>query len=105
MLKTFPTGGIHPPENKLTANKAIAYLSIPESVTIPVSQHIGAPAIPVVNKGDYVKTGQVIATWKGFVSANMHSSVSGKVNKIDRSPIAQDISRQPYISMLKVMNG
>jgi Na+-translocating ferredoxin:NAD+ oxidoreductase subunit C len=83
VLKTFPHGGIHPPENKLTANKAIGYLPIPESVTIPVSQHIGAPATTIVNKGDYVKTGQVIATSKGFVSSNIHSSVSGKVNKID----------------------
>jgi len=82
-LKTFPLGGIHPPENKLTANMAIRYLPIPESVTIPVSQHIGAPATTIVNKGDYVKTGQVIATSKGFVSSNIHSSVSGKVNKID----------------------
>lgn len=83
MLKTFPTGGIHPPENKITAGIGILYLPIPESVTIPVSQHIGAPAVTIVNKGDYVKTGQVIATSKGFVSSNIHSSVSGKINKID----------------------
>jgi len=82
-LKTFPTGGIHPPENKLTADKRIAYLPIPESVTIPVSQHIGAPASVIVNKGDYVKTGQIIASGKGYVSANIHSSVSGRINKID----------------------
>jgi len=83
VLKTFPTGGIHPPENKLTANTPIGYLTIPENVTIPVSQHIGAPATTIVNKGDYVKTGQVIATSKGFVSSNIHSSVSGRVNRID----------------------
>ncbi len=83
MLKTFPLGGIHPPENKLTANMVIGYLPIPENVTIPVSQHIGAPATTIVNKGDYVKTGQVIASIKGFVSSNIHSSVSGKVNKVD----------------------
>lgn len=82
-MKTFPIGGIHPPENKLTANIAIGYLPVPESVTIPISQHIGAPATTIVNKGDYVKTGQVIATSQGFVSSNIHSSVSGKVNKID----------------------
>jgi electron transport complex protein RnfC len=82
-LKTFPLGGIHPPENKLTAEIAIGYLPVPESVTIPVSQHIGAPAVIIVNKGDYVKTGQVIAVSKGFVSSNIHSSVSGKINKID----------------------
>jgi electron transport complex protein RnfC len=83
-LKTFSIGGIHPPENKITADKAIAALSIPEVVTIPISQHIGAPATPVVNKGDSVKTGQVIATGKGFVSTNIHSSVSGKINRIDQ---------------------
>ncbi|HPT21759.1 MAG TPA: electron transport complex subunit RsxC [Bacteroidales bacterium] len=83
MLKTFPSGGIHPPENKLTANIQIGHLPVPESVTIPLSQHIGAPATLIVNKGDYVKTGQLIATAKGFVSSNIHSSVSGKVNKID----------------------
>jgi len=83
VLKTFTPGGIHPPENKLSANMVIGYLPIPESVTIPVSQHSGAPATTIVNKGDYVKTGQVIAASKGFVSSNIHSSVSGKVNKID----------------------
>lgn len=82
-MKTFPVGGVHPPENKLTANCPIQYLPLPQSVVIPVSQHIGAPANIVVNKGDSVKTGQVIAESKGFVSAFIHSSVSGKVNKID----------------------
>jgi electron transport complex protein RnfC len=84
VLKTFPAGGVHPPENKITAENAIQVLSVPESVTIPVSQHIGAPASPLVNKGDYVKTGQLIAESKGFVSTNIHSSVSGKVSKIDQ---------------------
>jgi Na+-translocating ferredoxin:NAD+ oxidoreductase subunit C len=83
VLKTFPIGGVHPPENKLTANIPIEYLPVPETVVIPVSQHIGSPANPVVNKGDVVKTGQIIASGKGFISANIHSSVSGKVNKID----------------------
>jgi Na+-translocating ferredoxin:NAD+ oxidoreductase subunit C len=82
-LKTFPKGGIHPPENKLTAGIAIKKLPVPESVAIPVNQHIGAPATVIVNKGDSVKAGQVIATSKSFVSSNIHSSVSGKVSKID----------------------
>ena len=86
MLKTFPIGGVHPPENKLTADIPIEYLPVPESVIIPVSQHIGSPANPVVNKGDTVKAGQLIAAGKGFVSANIHSSVSGKINKIDFAP-------------------
>ena len=82
-MKTFPTGGIHPPDNKLTSAVKITYLPIPECVTIPLTQHLGAPAIPIVNKGDYVKAGQVIAAGNGFVSSNIHSSVSGKINKID----------------------
>ena len=83
MFKTFPKGGIHPPENKLTADKPIVVLPVPPQVTVPVSQHIGAPASPVVEKGAAVKAGQVIAQAKGFVSANIHSPVSGKVSKID----------------------
>lgn len=83
MLKTFPLGGIHPPELKLTSGSPIKQLSFPRSVTIPVSQHIGAPATILVRKGDYVKTGQLIASINGFVSSNIHSSVSGNVSKID----------------------
>jgi Na+-translocating ferredoxin:NAD+ oxidoreductase subunit C len=86
VLKTFPIGGVHPPENKLTADIPIEYLPVPENVIIPVSQHIGSPANPVVAKGETVKAGQVIAAGKGFVSANIHSSVSGKVSKVDLAP-------------------
>jgi Na+-translocating ferredoxin:NAD+ oxidoreductase subunit C len=83
VLKTFPLGGIHPPEFKLTPRSAIKQLSFPMSVTIPVSQHIGAPATILVKKGDPVKTGQLIASINGFVSSNIHSSVSGNVSKVD----------------------
>jgi electron transport complex protein RnfC len=84
-LKTFPKGGVHPPENKMSANAAIEILPVPGQVTIPISQHIGAPAVPAVDRGDSVKVGQVIATSQGFVSTNIHSSVSGKVSKIDKT--------------------
>jgi Na+-translocating ferredoxin:NAD+ oxidoreductase subunit C len=83
MLKTFKKGGVHPPENKLSAGKAIEILPPPASVFIPVAQHIGAPATPVVSRGDTVKVGQVIAKSSSFVSTNIHSSVSGKVKKVD----------------------
>ncbi len=82
-MKTFPQGGVHPPESKLTAGCPTEVLPLPKSVAIPVSQHIGAPANVIVSKGDIVRTGQVIAEGKGFVSAFIHSSVSGKVSKID----------------------
>ncbi|PXX99165.1 electron transport complex subunit RsxC [Marinifilum breve] len=83
MLKTFSIGGIHPAENKLSAESAIQALPIPQMVSIPISQHIGAPATPIVKKGDEVKVGQLIAKSSGFVSANIHSSVSGTVFKVD----------------------
>lgn len=85
MLRTFRIGGIHPPENKLSAGKKITGLAVPKQVIIPLGQHIGAPAQAVVKKGDPVKAGTLLAKAGGFVSANIHSSVSGKVNKIDNA--------------------
>ena len=76
-------GGVHPPENKITADRAIGQLPLPGTVTIPLSQHLGIPATPLVAKGDRVLTGQLIARGSGFISANIHSSVTGKVLKID----------------------
>lgn len=83
MLKTFKKGGIHPPENKLSAKKKIVSLPIPTAVAILISQHLGAPAKILVEKGQVVKTGQLIARGEGFVSGNIHASVSGKVSKIE----------------------
>jgi Na+-translocating ferredoxin:NAD+ oxidoreductase subunit C len=74
-------GGIHPYDGKeLSKDKPIKELfpAVGEMV-FPLSQHIGAPAVPVVAKGDYVLAGQLIAEAGGFVSANIHSSVSGTV--------------------------
>lgn len=83
MSKTFRIGGIHPHGNKLSANSPIQTAPLPPQVALLLSQHIGAPAVPVVAKGDMVKVGTLIAKAGGFVSANIHSSVSGKVVKID----------------------
>lgn len=93
MLKTFRIGGVHPPENKLSASEKIKVLPVPEQVVIPLSQHIGAPATPVVQKGDAVKAGQLIAQAAGFVSANIHSSVSGTVIAIDNVTDAAGLSK------------
>ena len=82
-MKTFKLGGVHPPENKLSQNAAIKVLPVPETVTIPISQHLGVPAKPIVEKGEKVKAGQLIAKGEAFISANVHSSVSGTVQKID----------------------
>ncbi len=83
MLKTFSKGGIHPPEAKLSASAAISVLPLPKEVYIPISQHIGAPSEPVVAKGDKVLVGDLIAKSTGFVSASIHSSVSGIVEGIE----------------------
>ena len=81
MLKTFPKGGIHLPENKLSAANPIEVLPLPSMVIIPLSQHIGAPPVVKIKTGDRVKTGQLIAESAAFVSANIHSSASGTVKK------------------------
>ncbi|MCW0482096.1 electron transport complex subunit RsxC [Gaoshiqia sediminis] len=94
MLKTFKLGGVHPAENKLSADKAIEKLALPKSVFIPIAQHIGAPAQALVKKGDQVKVGQLIAQAGGFVSANIHSSVSGTVKKVDMAPDASGYPKQ-----------
>ena len=82
-LLTFK-GGIHPPHGKEYSNKKpIERAEAPKVVYIPIQQHIGAPAKPIVEVGDEVKLGQKIAEAGGFVSANIHSSVSGKVIAIE----------------------
>ena len=83
MLKTFSIGGVHPHENKLSAHQPIIKAEVPAKAVILLGQHIGAPAKPIVAKGDVVKVGTKIAEPGGFVSAAIHSSVSGKVAKID----------------------
>jgi electron transport complex protein RnfC len=84
MLKTFPKGGVHPPENKLTSAKPIKRLSVPKVVYVPISQHIGIPAEIVVERKDKVEIGQVIAKSGGFVSSNIHAPVAGTVTKLDK---------------------
>ena len=83
MLKTFPKGGLHVADNKLSRGEAIQELTLPKTVQVPIAQHIGAPAQIIVQRKDKVKTGQVIARSAGFVSANIHSPVTGVVTKID----------------------
>ncbi len=82
-MKTFSIGGIHPKENKFSAGKQIIEMSLPKQVVIPLAHYIGAPSEAIVKKGDLVKAGQLIGKANGFISAHVHSSVSGKVNKID----------------------
>ena len=96
MLKTFSIGGIHPHDHKLAARSPLKILAPEGIVSIFLGQHIGAPAEAIVAKGDKVKVGQLIAKASGFVSANIHSSVSGTVINIE--PVADFTGRkQPAI--------
>ena len=82
-MKTFKIGGIHPAGNKLSAASPIREAALPKQAVFSMFQHIGAPAKPIVKKGDEVKVGTLLAEAGGFVSAPIYSSVSGKVSKVD----------------------
>ena len=86
-FRTFGRG-THPPARKITSDVPIVDLDAPERLFVPLVQHIGAPAVPVVGAGDEVKAGEVIAECGGFVSARVHSPVSGKVSGIVTRPTA-----------------
>lgn len=84
-LKTF-FGGIHPEDDgkTLTRNKPETAFPLPKTVCLFMNQHIGAPAKPLVKKGDIVRKGQLIGEAQGFISAHVHASISGKV--VDVTP-------------------
>ena len=82
-VRSFSIGGIHPEENKLTHEVATQVAALPKQAIFPLSQYLGNPAKPVVQKGDKLKVGTLIAEASGFVSAPIYSSVSGTVFKID----------------------
>ncbi len=80
-------GGVHPNPNKSrTEGCEIEPFPAPKKIIIPLSQHTGAPAKPVVKRGDRVLVGQVIGEAAGFISAPVHSSVSGTVSSIGPFP-------------------
>lgn len=81
-MKSFRLGGIHPHDNKLSKDKAIEPFPLVDSVVIPLNQHIGSPSQATVAKGDRVLVGDLIGAASGFVSANIHSSVSGTVTAV-----------------------
>ncbi|MDR3216568.1 MAG: electron transport complex subunit RsxC [Clostridiaceae bacterium] len=90
-IRTFRRG-IHPLSHKAqTENESLRELSTPELLNINVAQHLGAPAVPTVKEGDRVAEGTLIAEANGFVSANVHSSVSGTVKKIVSFPGANGL--------------
>ncbi len=84
--RSFPHG-VHPPELKeLTAGAAIRRMAFPAEVVLPLRQHAGAPARPVVREGDRVERGDLVAEAVGWVSAPVHASAAGRVAAIERWP-------------------
>ncbi|MFH1540464.1 MAG: electron transport complex subunit RsxC [Elusimicrobiota bacterium] len=81
-MSNFITG-VHPQESKYTSQIKIEEMPLPKKVVLPLLQHTGAPSKPIVKIGDSVKTGQLIAESAGFISANLHSSISGKISAIE----------------------
>ena len=97
-MKTFPIGGVHPSDNKLSRGAAVERFALPDVVQIPLAQHIGAPAVAKVAKGDKVLVGQLIAEAASFMSANIHAPVSGTVTAVDMQPNGQGL-RQMMVTI------
>jgi len=89
--------GIRVPHKKHTADSMPQRIPVPKLVTIPMSMHIGRPAKPIVKRGDTVKVGQLIAEADGYISAPVHASVSGKVQKIDEMITAMGAKVQTVV--------
>lgn len=102
MANTFSIGGIHPGEFKISKDCKLETLPIPSKVYLSVAQHIGAPAKPIVEVGDKVKVGQPIAEPGGFVSAYIHSSVSGTVKSIKPR---NDLAGKPQLAIEIAVEG
>ena len=98
-MNTFRIGGVHPQDNKrYSAHQQIVECPLPEKAIIPLTQHIGAPAQPIVEKGQKVKVGEMIAKAGSFVSANIHAPFSGTITKIDATTDAWGM-KMPAIFM------
>ena len=94
----MPISPVHPSENKLSKTSSIETMALPDVVSIPLSQHIGAPAIAKVAKGDRVVTGELIAEASNFMSANIHSPITGEVTAVDLALNGQGL-RQMMITI------
>jgi Na+-translocating ferredoxin:NAD+ oxidoreductase subunit C len=88
MRKSLIRGGVHPDYQKgLASDKAIEVAPTPKKLEIPLSQHLGIPATPVVSKGDQVAPGDLLAEAPKLISANVYSPVAGKVRTVTQKPL------------------
>ena len=82
--KTFHMGGVHPDANKFAHSAPVETFPLPDEAVVYMTQHLGSPATPIVQKGDKVKVGQLIGKAESFVCANIHAPISGTVVKVDQ---------------------
>ena len=97
------SGGIKVPHHKMSEKKAIENAPLPAEVTVPMGQHLGAPAKPLVKTGDTVRTGQPIGEPGGFISASIHATVSGKVKKV--VTILNNVTSKPMEAIVIESDG
>ena len=97
-ISTFRRGGVHPHDRKeLSKNSPIEVLPMPSSLVVPMSQHLGAPARLVKAKGDVVQRGEMIGQASSFVSADVHSPVSGTITEVTRIRLANGASCEAVV--------
>ena len=104
MAKTFK-GGIHVPDSKHTRNLAITEFPAPAIVSIPMQQHICAPASALVKKGDHVYLGEVIGRFDSGLSCPVHASVSGTVKDIEMRPSYTGYGKTAHIIIEIIKNA
>ncbi len=97
-LRTFKKGGVHPNDKKnLTKDKDIRILNNVDEVIIPLSQHLGAPAILIKNIGDHVEKGEIIAKSSTLISANIHASLSGVISEIKKITLQNSVESDAVV--------
>ena len=92
-MKTFHKGGVHPNDHKLNADAPAQILTYDGPLCIMVSQHLGAPSVPIVKRGDKVKRGQPLTENTAFVGSVVHAPVSGLIQNVSEAPDTGNFAR------------
>ena len=97
-IPTFRKGGVHPDDKKVLSNgMAIERLPVPAELIVPLSQHLGAPAAPLKQKGDTVVAGEKIGQASSFISADIHSPVNGAIADIKKVILANSVVTEAFV--------
>ncbi len=97
-IPTFKKGGVHPDDKKVLSNsQAIETIPMPAELIVPLSQHLGAPASPLKQKGDVVVIGEKIGKASSFISADIHSPVNGTIKDFRKVVLANSVATDAFI--------